>query len=252
MVTQLSRNEFLEDYFDYRPGESAVWISPTGAGKTHFMYQALDKALSQNAQLTATSAMPKPADATTYNWARQLDLKVTDAYPYPQPWPWQPKPRGHVFWPKHLRDDEDKNQAHLARQFKKMLSGEYWRGNSITCVDDAYLISCLMHLGAYTDKFLIAGGSNKAGMFGTLQQPRGTVQGGAVSGFWYSQPTHMFLGKDGNQANRDRFAEIGCGVDPREISDIVGSLRVRQIGDSSVSEMLYLDRRGPYLAIVGI
>lgn len=252
MVLQLSRDEFLEDYFDYRPGESAVWICPTGGGKTHFMYQALDKALAQNPGLTTASAMPKPADATTHNWAQQLNLKVTDTYPFQQPWPWQDKPRGHVFWPRHIRDDEDANQKHLAGQFKKMLSGEYWRGNSIVCVDDAYLVSCQMHLGQYTDKFLIAGRSNKAGMFGTLQQPRGTVQGGAVSGFWYSQPTHLFLGKDGNADNRQRFADIGCGVDPKEISDMVSSLRVHQIGDSSVSEVLYLDRRGPFLAIVGL
>jgi hypothetical protein len=252
MVLQLRRDDFLEDYWDYKPGESAVWICPTGGGKSHFMYQALDKALIQNPGITATSAMPKPADATTHEWAKQLNLKVADTYPFDSPWPWQPKPRGHVFWPKHIRDDEDANQANLQAQFKKMLSGEYWRGNSITCVDDAYLISCMLHLGVYTDKFLIAGRSNNAGMFGTLQQPRGTVQGGSVSSFWYNQPTHMFLGKDGNADNRARFADIGCGVDPREISSIVSGLRVHQVGGSSVSEMLYLDRRGPYLAIVGL
>jgi hypothetical protein len=252
MVLQLNRDDFLNDYWDYRPGESAVWICPTGGGKSHFMYQALDKALIQNPGLTATSAMPKPADATTYQWAQQLNLQVTDSYPFPTAWPWQDKPRGYVFWPKHIKDDEDVNQAHLQKQFKKMLSGEYWRGNNITCVDDAYLIACLMHLGIYCDKFLTAGRSNKAGMFGTLQQPRGTIQGGSVSSFWYNQPTHMFLGKDGNANNRDRFAEIGCGLDPKVISDIVANLRVYQIGDSSVSEVLYLDRRGPYLAVIGV
>jgi hypothetical protein len=245
----LSRNDFLEDYWDYRPGESAVWIYPTGGGKTHFMYQCLDAALRQNPYLRTTSALPKPADETTYDWADRLDFKVKDEYPFAR-WPWEHKPRGYVLHPPHIRDDEDKNEAHLAAQFKRMLSNEYWAGDCITCVDDAYRLVCGLKLSKYTDKFLTEGRSNGAGLFGTLQQPRGTVTGGSVSSFWYSQPTHSFYGKDGNSQNRERFSEIACGLDPRMISDVVANLKTYRIKDSAVSDVLYLNRAGPYLAVV--
>jgi hypothetical protein len=245
----LPRNEFVEDYWDYRPGESAVWICPTGAGKSWMMYQLLDASLRQHPHLRTVSALPKPADATTYEWAERLGFKVKDSYPFHKRF-WESAPRGYVLHPPHIRDDEDKNEEHLAAQFKRMLSSEYWAGDCITCVDDAYRIVCGLKLSKYADKYLTEGRSNGAGLFGTLQQPRGTVTGGAVSSFWYSQPTHMFLGKDGNAQNRERFAEIACGLDPRMIGEVVNNLRTYRMGDSVVSDMLYLNRTGPYLAVV--
>jgi hypothetical protein len=248
-IAQLNQDEFLADYFDYRPGESAVWVCPTGGGKTHMMYRCVERALDQNPHLSVASALPKPADSTTIQWAGKLDLRIADSYPFRKRL-FQPKPRGHVLWPPHIRGDEDANEEYLHGQFKRLLSDRYWEGDGITCVDDAYRLVCGLKLSKYTDKFLTEGRSNGAGLFGTLQQPRGTVTGGAVSSFWYSQPTHSFFGKDGNQANRERFGEIACGLDPRMISDVVANLKVFRVKDSSVSEMLYLDRRGPYLAII--
>jgi hypothetical protein len=248
-MQRLSQDEFFDTWYDYRPGESAVWISPTGGGKSHMMYRAVETALQQNPHLSINSCMPKPADATTLEWASKLNLRLSDSYPFKKKL-FQEAPRGHVLWPPHIRGDEDANEEHLREQFKRMLSDVYWKGDSITCVDDAYRVVCGLKLHKYTDKFLTEGRSNSAGLFGTLQQPRGTVTGGAVSSSWYNQPTHAFYGKDGNAANRERFAEIACGLDPRMISDVVTNLKTYRVKDSAVSEMLYLDRRGPYLAIV--
>jgi hypothetical protein len=249
MVMNLSQREFYEDIFDYRPGESAVWICPTGGGKSHHMYTSIDCALKQQPHLQVTAGMPKPSDATTDEWAGKLDFKIADSYPFTK-WPWQSEPRGRILWPPHIKDDEDLNEAHLQAQFKAMLSGEYWRGNRIVALDDSYRIVCGLKLGKQSDKFLTEGRSNGAGLFGTLQQPRGTVHSGSVSSFWYSQPTHLFLGKDGNADNRQRFSEIAMGLDPRMISDIVANLKTYRVNDSAVSDFLYLDRRGPYMAIV--
>jgi hypothetical protein len=85
MVMTLSRNEYLEDYYSYSPGESAVFIGPTGTGKTVFAQQCLDAAMSQNPHLSVSTAMPKPADDQTVEWAGRSDFKITRVIQRPDP-----------------------------------------------------------------------------------------------------------------------------------------------------------------------
>lgn len=250
MVAHFQRNEFLEDIFDYRPGESVIWIAPTGGGKTWFMWSAAERALKQNPSLTLSAAMPKPSDSTTDQWAAHLGLRVDDRYPFRRPRFWEEKPRGHVFWPRHVTTSADANYEHLRGSFKDFLNGEYWAGNRITCVDDSYKIAAVYGCGRECDAYLTEGRSNRSGLFGCLQQPKGTVSGGSPSGFWYSQPAHLFLGKDGVASNRERFGEIAMGIDPKLIDHLVMSLRTYRVGNSNVSDFLYLNRSGPYAAII--
>ena len=56
---QLERQEFLDGYFDYRPGEHLSLIYPTQKGKTHLAYQLSDVAMRQNPGLDYVSMMPK-------------------------------------------------------------------------------------------------------------------------------------------------------------------------------------------------
>jgi hypothetical protein len=250
MVARLARSEFLGEYFTYAPGESVVAIAPNGGGKTHLLWQLAREALKQHPELSLSAAMPKPSDSTTERWAEELDLRITDAYPFRKGWFWQHEPRGYVYWPPHITTDAAANREHLSGAFKTMLNGEYWRGSNITLVDDSYLIACVYRAALECDQFLMAGRSNHSGLFGALQQPRGTVSGGSPSGFWYSQPAHLLLGRDGVAANRERFGEIACGLDPRLIDGIVANLRTYRINDSNVSEFLYINRAGPYAAII--
>lgn len=251
MVLHLPRQEFLEDFFDYRPGEHLNLIGPTGNGKTHLKVQLLQQAMRQNPGLDYTAMMPKPFDQTTIDMARAMNLKIQPEYPFKPRWFWQDKPNGHVLWPPHIRGDEKKNQEHLHGVFSNALSDLYWKGHCIVDCDDVYLLAALYKLNPQMDKYWTAGRSNGAGLWTANQKPSGTLNGG-VSSFSYSAPTHLFLSRDGEYRNLERFGEIGMGFDKREIQEIVKSLRVRQIGDSAVSEFLYLDRRGPYLCTVGI
>jgi hypothetical protein len=249
VVLRLARDEFLSEYFTYAPGESLVLIAPNGGGKSVLMWQCAREALNQHPELSLSAAMPKPSDETTVKWASELGLKVTDQYPFRKRF-WEQEPRGYVYWPRHITTDATENREHLSQSFKTMLNGEYWQGQNITLVDDSYLIACTYRAGLECDQYLMAGRSNKSGLFGALQQPRGTVSGGSPSGFWYSQPAHLLLGKDGVASNRERFAEIAMGLDPRVIDGIVANLKTYRMHDSNVSEFLYLNRAGPYAAIV--
>lgn len=248
-VLHVGREEFVHDLFDYEPGESIAIIGPTGTGKTYTGWQLINEATRQNPQLAVTALQPKPADDTTAAYVQNLGLEVRDAYPFRKRL-LHAQPYGYVHWPRHIKGDEEANIAHLHDEFSRSLSGEYWAGHKLVLVDDTYLIAAYYKCSAAFDKYLIAGRSNKAGVVACLQQPRGTVQGGAVSSFVYNQPTHLLLGKDGNRANRERFGEIGMGLDPRMIESVVAGLRVYRVNGSAVSQLLYLDRRGPYLCVV--
>ena len=248
-VATLQRDDFLHSYLDIQPGEHANWISPTGGGKTHFLYQCVKVMQQRYPDLEYASLMPKPRDATTDQWADRLGLKVTGDWP-PRYWPWQAKPAGHVLWPPHIPDDEAANREQLSGTFKKAMNRLYWRGNSVTVVDDAYILGVLLGLNQELDRHWIAGRSSNASLFTTLQKPSGTV-GGAISSFAYDSPTHLFLGRDQGERNLKRFSEIAISsIDPDQIKWQVKNLPVHRYGNSAVSDMLYLDRRGPYMATI--
>jgi hypothetical protein len=251
-VTFIPRDEFLSDYWDYRPGEHVSLIEKTQGGKTHLGYQLLGKAMEQNPHLEIVSLMPKPNSPATARWADELGLKETPVWPPAAPWPWD-KPRGYVMWPKHRKDlPADENRKQVAGKLRKALARQYWRGKSIVFADDVYVIAVLMGLNPECEEYWTAGSEGGAALWTANQKPSGTIGGGSVSSFSYNAPTHLFLGWDNDERNIKRFGEIG-GVDPKAVENIVRNLRVHQIGDKAISEKLYICKRGgPYMSVIGV
>lgn len=250
MAKFFPRQEFVEDVFDYNAGEHLNIICPTGGGKTHLKRQLLNVARLDNPHLKYAALMPKPNDSTTMEMIDELGLKVQGSYPFKKNF-WEQEPPGHVLWPRHIQGDSDANREHLSGIFKEALNGLYWKGSYIVDADDVHILAAIYKLSGELDTYWTAGRSNQSGLWTANQKPSGTRQGG-VSGFSYSAPTHLFLGRDTDKRNIERFGEIGMGFDQKEIEAIVRNLRVRTINNSPVTEFLYLDRRGPYKAIVGI
>lgn len=250
-LLQLDRPEFLEHYFVYRPGEHAAWIYPTGKGKTQLAYQCADVAMRQNPGLNFCSMMPKAKSPTTARWARELELQETPAWP-PRKKLFAAAPRGHVLWPRHRKDmTAADNRAQLATHFRKALHEMLWQGDCIAFADDLHRLAVLMGLNTECEEFWTTGAEAGAGLWGANQKPSGTLNSGSVSSFFYNSSAHMFFGKDTDQRNIRRFGEIGGGVDPKEIAYHVQNLRLFPIGDKTISEVLYLDTRGPYMCLVG-
>lgn len=246
-MLQLTREEFFDQYWDYNPGEHVSFLGPTRYGKTYLSYQCLDHAMAQNPQLTVASLMPKPRDPATTEWAGKLDLRETPDWPARKRL-FESKPRGYVLWPKHDPSlSAEANREQIATVMRKCLHRQYWNGNSITFADDIHIAAVLMGLNPEMEQFWTAGGSNKAGLWSANQKPSGTLGSGSVSSFSYNAPTHLFLMKDNDERNVRRFGEIG-GIDPHELEGIVRNLRMYPVNGNNVSEVLYLDRRGPYYA----
>jgi hypothetical protein len=251
MTLQLPRSEFLEEIFDYRPGEHLSLMYPTQKGKTHLAYQLSDAAMRQNPELDYCSLMPKPNSSATSRWAEALDLRETPDWP-PRKKFMQGKPRGHVLWPEHRKDlPADENRAQIADKMRKALHEMYWKGDCICFADDVFVLAVLMGLNPELEEFWTCGGEGGAGLWSANQKPSGTLGSGSVSSFAYNSPVHLFLGRDTDERNVKRFGEIGGGVDPAEVAYLVRNLRLYPIGKKNISEVLYIDTRGPYKCLIG-
>lgn len=250
-LLQLDRRDFLDHYFRYGPGEHLSLIYPTQKGKTHLAYQLADVAMRQNPGLSFASLMPKSRSPATVNWARALDLQETPVWP-PRRKLMQSRPRGHVLWPPHRKDlSAAADRAQVADVMRGAMHDLFNQGDCITFADDVFLLAVLMGLNPECEEFWTAGSEGGAGLWSANQKPSGTLGSGSVSSFAYNSVTHLGLGRDTDERNIRRFAEIGGGVDPKEIAYHVRNLRLFPVGGKTISEVLYLDLRGPYMCLVG-
>ena len=250
-LLELSRAEWLDDYFDYRPGEHVVIVEPTGGGKTWLMYQMLGVVMREHPELVPVSLVPKPADPSTALWARSLGLRETPVWP-PVRRLFRGQPAGYVLWPRHRMDlPPDSRREEVGQVLRAGLDAQYKRGNSISLIDDAHSTATMMGLNSYIEEILVNGRAGGAAAWMALQKPSGTVNSGGITSFAYSSPTHYLFGKDTEARNLKRLSEIGAGIDPRRVESIVRSLRLYRIGEHTVSQKLYIDKRGPYMALVG-
>lgn len=250
-LLELDRAEWLDDYFDYNPGEHIVIIEPTGGGKTVIAYQMLGKIIERYPHLSAVSFMPKPTDVSTVRWAHALNLRETPVWP-PVRKLFQPKPAGHVLWPKHRMDlPPAQRREEVGKVLRAGLDAQYVRGNSISLVDDAHSAATYMDLNDYIEEQLVNGRAGGAALILPLQKPSGTVNAGGITTYAYSSPTHYLFGRDTEARNLKRLSEIGGGIDASRVEEIVRNLRLYRIGTHTVSQKLYIDKRGPYMALIG-
>jgi hypothetical protein len=248
---ELDRREWLEDYFDWNPGEHIVEIEPTGGGKTTLAYQVIDQIIRRYPGQSFVSFMPKPRDPSTVAWAAALNLRETPVWP-PQRKLLQPKPTGYVLWPRHRMDLPPSERKRLVGDVLKTgLNAQYVRGNSLSLIDDAHSAATYMDLNDHIEEILVNGRAGGAAVFLALQKPSGTINAGGITTYAYQSPTHFLFGKDTVAANLKRLSEIGGGIDPAKVEDIVRNLRLYRIGKNTISQKLYIDKRGPYLALVG-
>jgi energy-coupling factor transporter ATP-binding protein EcfA2 len=250
-LLELDRAEWLDSYFDYNPGEHVVIVEPTGGGKTTLAYQMLGEVMSRYPQLAVASFMPKPADPSTVQWAKALNLRETPEWP-PRPKLFQAKAAGHVLWPKHRMDlAPAARREEVGKVLRTGLDAQYKRGNSISLVDDAHSAATYMGLNDYIEEILVNGRAGGAAAWLPLQKPSGTVNAGGITSYAYSSPTHLLFGKDTDVRNLKRLSEIGGGIDPARVESIVRNLRLYRIGTHTVSQKLYIDKRGPYMTLIG-
>jgi energy-coupling factor transporter ATP-binding protein EcfA2 len=250
-LLELDRAEWLDTYFDYNPGEHLVIVEPTGGGKSTLAYQMLGEVMHRYPHLSPVSFMPKPTDATTAQWAAALNLRETPCWP-PRRKLFQARPAGHVLWPPHRMDlSPAGRREEVGKVLRKGLDAQYVAGNTISFIDDAHSAATYMKLNDYIEEQLVNGRAGGAAAWLALQKPSGTINAGGITTYAYSSPTHYLFGKDTLKANLDRLSEMGGGIDSERVKSIVQNLRLYRFGKHTVSQKLYIDKRGPYMALIG-
>ncbi len=259
-LTRLSRDEFLDGYWDYRRGQHVAFIEPTGGGKTRLKYQLLREAMRQNPDLAIRTTIPKRRDPGAAAWNRALGLREVPSWPPPPAF--GSKPPGYALWPRHLNglpgQDPDAvltaNRTHLERQLKACAQDAYQQGDCVYDADDIYVQAVLLHMNEVFNEMLTMGGVMGCGLWGANQKPSGTKDG-SVTSFFYNSPKWLFLGADNDERNRERFGEIG-GVDRKYVSQVVQNLPIHNIDGNAISDKLVICKAspgpyGPSMCILG-
>lgn len=231
-VAVLERDEFLAEYWDYRPGEHVTIIGPNGRGKTYLGFQLLQK--TSKCDMRAYVLVSKPRDETVDEW--QKPLKYGLAEEWPPPISFRKKPGYFVRPPQYLKNLDADNER-LRHTFKQCIMDCYGSVDTrIVFADEAHELQHELRLKPEMEAVWMRGRSLKTGMWALAQRSAHN------SMHMYNAPNHVFLFNDPDKRNRDRFSEIGGIVDSRAIEDITRRLGTHQV--------LYLNRIGQYCCVV--
>lgn len=237
----IPRDEFVSTRFDYKAGQHVVFGGPTGRGKSQLAFALLEYAATP--ECPAYVAVSKPHDPVTDREGRRLGFRRVDDWPPPVKLGevFGDKPRGYVVWPKF--GDINKDVARGTDVTSRLINDRYTagakgKGKGILFMDDTLIKSKVYKLDGDMRTILAMAGAMGLGMWVFVQKPTG---GGETALWSYGASEHLFLFRDADARNRDRYDEIG-GVDPKEVSQAVKSLQPYQ--------SLYIKRTEGHMCIV--
>lgn len=240
-VWKFSREQFRTERWDYSPGEHVVFAGPTQRGKTTLAFALLEPIVSE--VLPAYVAVSKPKDPVTSREGQRLKFKLVRD--------WPPtgrrmrelfdKPTGYLIWPQFGDVNEDTYQA--ARITAALIQERYRAGmkdeHGILVMDDTMVKSKILGLDQEMTTILAMSGAMGLGGWFFVQKP---TDSGRAAIWSYGASEHVFLFRDPDRRNRQRYDEIG-GVDPHLVEQTTLKL--------SPYECVYIKRTGEHMCIVG-
>jgi hypothetical protein len=234
-VVRYGRKEFVEEVFDYAPGQHVTILAPSGGGKTHLGYQLLKEAATP--ECPAVVLVMKPRDETVTRFSRAARFRTVRRWPPPLRSALQGKPPGWVLWPP-TTFDPDTDDAVQKAVFSRAILSCYKRGDRILFADETYSLENELPQGGLTKPIRTVhtkGRSMGCGMWSASQRA-------AYINRWAYQAHHLFLGGETDEDAQKRFSEIGAAVDKALVRHVVANLRVH--------EFLYINRDERTMCIV--
>lgn len=246
--------------FDYGAGHHVGIFGPTQiAGKTTLAYALLEAVLlmpgagSYQPEINATTFCMKHQDRVIAHWTGRLGFREIQAFAPPRAPLFGQKPPGQTLWPHQSLSDPIGDNELLQREFVKGVVWNRLHTPSISHLNELY--GLLAELSKPKDRqgrpmvpmrpLLVAVVTRDSvaghGAWYESQKASGT-QGHPIDGFFFNSAEHMFLSKDGVKANRQRYADIACGIDPESIE--------RETLKLEKHSWLYIRRSGPEWAVV--
>jgi hypothetical protein len=242
-IVRFPRNVFLDDVFDYNPGDHATFLAPFGGGKTQLALDALARVASPDLQATIFVMKPKDSTITKYTTGKNPILPFETIRDWP---PSQVKmfkrafgvrPPGYVLWPRdtgNIDYDEWNQEQVFTRALTMMYSAAKKKPNIMFC-DETYSLENELKLGRYLRRSWTKGRSVGNGLWAGSQRPAHIDQ-------LAYQAQHLFLGHDADVRAQDRYAEIGGGIDPIVVKSIIAQL--------ARFEFLYINRDERTMCII--
>jgi hypothetical protein len=239
-VWVFSREEFRRERWNYSPGEHVLFAGPTQeAGKTTLCFELLE--VTATPKLPAYVAVSKPHDPATLKWAKKLDYRIVHDWPASRKVSeiWDGPPPGYVIWPKF--GDMNTDVQRCAEITARLLDDRYAAGvrkkHGILVMDDTMIKAKVMGLDRRMVTILTMSGAMGIGIWVAIQKP---TQSGDTAVWATSQCSHIFIGRDEEGRNIERYDELG-GRDRKLVASIVRGLRQYQF--------LYI-RRGGGMCVV--
>lgn len=232
---------FRQKRFDYRPGHHVGIFGPTQiAGKSTLAFALVQAVIAKYPEIHPVVLNMKHRDRVVAGWTERLNFQETPSWP-PTRKLSQWKPAGYTVWPKQSLSNIEADNALLRREFLRAIVHNRKRTPSITMANELYGLLAELNLRELLTAIVTRDSIAGHGIWYESQKPSGT-QGISIPGFFFNSAEHMFLSKDGEQRNRQRYGEIGCGIDPRDIE--------RETLALAPFSWLYIRRSGPQWCVV--
>lgn len=235
-VVTFGREQFVNDVFDYHPGDHCTMLAPTGGGKTQLSYQLLGATAKPDLQ--AYVLVMKPKDDTVTRFSKQHKFRIVRDWPPKTIAKLQKKPPGWVIWPTET-GDPDRDDFRHATLFRNVIRHNYTTAGkghpNITFADETYSLE--KELGLETDlrRLWTKGRSVGAGLWAATQRP-------VYISRWAFQAQHLFLGNDPDVDMQKRYGEIGGGINPDLVRTLTSKLERYQF--------VYINREERQICIV--
>lgn len=180
----------FQNYLDFKQGEHATLIGPTGRGKTTL---ALAGLIPQQPFVVVMAA--KPRDPLISDLRKQGYL-ITEEWPPPEP---RTLFNRVVFWPRieSMEDLEKQKDA-----FRNALTEIYRSKGWCVYLDEARYITQFLQLERITETLWLQGRSLGISLVCGTQRPRWIPLSA------YDQATHLFFWKDSDEQNIKRLCEM--------------------------------------------
>jgi len=235
----IPRKAFFQTMFHFKAGQHVAFGGPTQHGKTTICFDALE--VIATPETPAFVAVSKPRDPVTERRGKALGFRRVSEWP-PTVKPadlFRDKPRGYLVWPKF--GDIDRDPEITGEVLGRLISDRYVAGirreKGILVLDDTLVKAKVQKLDGKMVTILAMAGAMELSAFTFVQKPTGAGETALMS---YGNSEHLFLTKDPDTRNSDRYNEIG-GVDGKFVSQALRSLKPFQF--------LYICRNGTMCVI---
>jgi hypothetical protein len=261
-VPVVSRKDHIREFAkEYRAGQHATALGPSGRGKTKLFGQLLVATLQRHPEIEGRilHGKIKGRDDTIADLSRRgFPITETSSLSRLDKIRWEmgkhPKRRGFIVRPlvKPMGQSDDKvdmtdrENALLTRVFKRTIYKSYHAPKKhpvILFCDEAHQMHNDLKLRKACEGPLMRG-RPVCGVWSLVQRGR------YVSYMVYDQAEHVYIFYDPDTDNQRRYAEIG-GVDPQLLRELSQRLKTKTVADgSTISQCIYFRRSGNQLVIV--